>query len=497
MPRIRVHILLTLSLVATLALAACVGASAPTATPAPAIALTPCQLSAPGSAARFKAKCGTLTVFENRAAAAGRTINLRIAVLPAISRSPAPDPLFFLAGGPGQAATESFVELRVAFDKINRMRDIVLVDQRGTGGSNPLHCQASPDDPESLDDAALSRWLAACLQQLPGDPKLYTTSIAMDDLDAVRAALGYNQINLYGVSYGTRAALAYLRQYPQRVRAVVLDGVVPSDIALGLDAARDAQHALDLIFQRCAADSACAAAFPSLPGEFQSLLETLQANPPRVTVRHPFSGVPTTIALTRSTVAGTVRLLSYTAETAALLPLLIHNAQSRQDYTELAAQAMMLQGQLNNSLSPGMAYSVQCAEDAPFLDAAEAARANASAYLQNLLTDGLGQVCALWPRGDIPADFKQPVSSNVPVLLLSGEADPVTPPDNAAHAAATLPNSLQLVAPGQGHNVVYRGCIPKVMTAFVESGSVSGLDAACVGDLAPVPFFINYSGPKP
>lgn len=463
----------------------------------PAIALESCQLSAPGSAARLPAKCGTLTVYEDRTAGTGRQIDLHLAVLPAVSRSPAPDPLFFLTGGPGQAATESYLQIGSAFNKINQNRDIVLVDQRGTGQSHPLACPDLPDESLSeFGDEQLTAWLDDCLTQLDADPRFYTTSIAMDDLDQVREALGYQAINIYGVSYGTRAALTYLQQHQAHVRAVILDGVVPQDEALGLDVARDAQRVLDLIFERCNADPACHEAYPNLRAEFDSILTTLDTEPVKLTLPHPVSGGSTELTLTRDTVAVSVRLLSYTPETVALLPLLIHQAASG-NYNLLAAQALMVDDQLSSSITEGMAYSVQCAEDAPFINTAYAEQANAGAYLGNSMTDGIAQICAAWPRGDIPAGFKQPVVSDVPVLLLSGEADPVTPPANADHAAQTLGNSLHLIAPGQGHNVIFRGCIPTIVADFVESGSVANLQTDCVNDIAPMPFFVNFSGPQP
>ena len=483
-----------------LALSAC---ATPPATPAvsrPGLNLSDCLLTSPGVTASVKAKCGTWTVPEDRANPSGRKIDLKVAMVGSVSRSPEADPLFFLTGGPGQAATESFVTLAGAFDQIRQKRDIVLVDQRGTGQSAALHCQGEdqPDAALGLTEveakARLTQELTDCLKQLKGDPKLYTTSIAMQDLDDVRGALGYERINLYGVSYGTRAAQTYLHLYPQHVRTVILDGVVPQDEALGLDVARDAQRALDLIFDRCAADADCHTAFPEVRTEFQTLLATLEKAPAQVTLPHPVTGQRLEMRLTRSQVAAAVRLLSYAPETAALLPLLIHTA-AQGDYAPLAAQSLMVSADVARSISLGMNLSVICAEDAPFLG--DTAPANRDTYLQNEETDNIQQMCALWPRGAIPADFKQAVVAEAPVLLLSGEADPVTPPANADHVAQTLSHSLRLVAPGNGHNVIYRGCLPRVAADFVKSGSTQGLDTACVQDIQPLPFFVDFTGTKP
>ncbi len=486
-------------------LAACTTA-APTPTEAvvgtPRIPLEDCQLSTPGSAARVKAKCGTLAVPENPDDPAGRQISLNIAVLPAVNRNKQPDPLFMLAGGPGQAATETFVTIGGAFDSVNRQRDIVLVDQRGTGKSNPLRCE-SPDDNDAIKDmspeelqAYQNQQAQTCLANLDADTRYYTTTISMHDLDLVRAALGYETINLYGVSYGTRAALTYLKDYPDHVRAVILDGVLPQDTVLGLDVARDAQRALDLMFARCAADADCNAAFPNLKSEFESLLTTLEAAPVSVTLPHPNTGEQTTTDLDRDSVALTIRLLSYTPETVAIIPLLIHSA-SQGNYAPLAAQGLVVSNELEQSISQGLNASVLCAEDTPFIDLDAAAEASEGTYLGNLQTDELEQLCSVWTQGDIPADFKQLVTSDKPVLLLSGEADPVTPPSNGEQAAQTLSNSLHIVAPGQGHNVVYRGCLPRLVADFIEAGSVQGLDVSCVQNIKPLPFFIDFTGTKP
>ncbi len=456
----------------------------------PGVALAPCQLSAPGVAQRLAAECTTVQVFEDRAAAAGRTIELRVAVVPAVSRSAAPDPLFFLTGGPGQAATESYVLLAPAFEAINQERDIVLVDQRGTGMSRPLDCPAEEDD----EQADLRAAAEACLRVLDADPRHYTTSVAADDLDQVRAALGYEQINLYGVSYGTRAALTYLQRHGARVRSAILDGVVPQDQPLGLFVARDAQRALDMALERCAAEPACGAAFPGLRAELDALLERLGRDAPTVRIPDPVSAEPTDVTLSRELAAQTIRLLSYAPETVALLPLLIHTAAAG-DLGPLAAQASIAGDSLGESISVGMNLAVLCSEDTPFIDPAAAEQAGAGSYLGDAPLDQQIGACAAWPRGELPADFKRPVASDVPVLLLSGEADPVTPPANAEQAARTLPNSLSLVAPGMGHNVIARGCIPRLADRFIDQAGPGDLPADCLKEIAPLPFFINWNGP--
>lgn len=462
--------------------------------PAGGLVLGECKESIPNLPMRGEPQCGTLRVYEDRAAGTGRQIELSVVVIPAVSRNPAPDPLFFIPGGPGESAAKSYPVVAAAFEKVNQKRAIVLVDQRGTGKSHPLTCDfgADAESGDSSDPAAAQRLYQKCLQSLDADPRFYTTAIAMDDLDQVRAALGYDQINLYGASYGTRAALAYLRQHPDHTRSVILDGVAPPDWTLGDGSAAIAQRALDQLFARCAADAACRNAFPDLPAEFQGLLERLAAQPVSVSLDHPITGEPTTTTFERSRFVNTVHQMSYTAETAALLPLLIHTAYAQNDFQRFAALTLSTETDLGEAISPGMRMSVVCAEDAPFFTAAPD-----PGYLGELVDEAFTSMCAVWPRGEIPADFHQPVRSEKPVLLISGGADPATPPENAEHAAQTLPNSLHVVVPGMGHINIYRGCLPRLAAQFIEDGSTAGLDPACAEQITPLPFFINFNGPQP
>ena len=478
---------------AALALIFLLSSCAPVSTvsqPASEIALTDCKLSAPGSPMRMDAKCGSLSVYENRAAGAGRQISLNLAIVPAVSRNPEPDPFFFLAGGPGEAATQSYVSIAGAFERIRQKRDIVLVDQRGTGKSHLLNCNDLTEENSEADTAIA---LQACLDQLDADPRYYTTPIAMDDLDQVREALGYEQINLYGASYGTRAALVYLRQFPEHVRSIILDGAVPLNWTLGPNVAGDAQRTIQMIFDRCASQTACQSAFPELPAEFERVRSDLTKGPIEVTLDHPTSGEPTSVTLNYQSFASTLHTLSYASETAALIPLLIHTAAASHDYRPIAAQTIATNELLSNSISPGMRFSVLCAEDVPFLEETPASQG----YMNTFFVDAFTEVCKTWPRGDLPAGYKEPVRSDVPALILSGEADPVTPPQNGELAAQTLTNSLHLSVPGMGHINIFRGCIPSIAQDFIETGSIAGLDISCVQKIAPMPFFINFSGPTP
>lgn len=455
----------------------------------PLLDLTECQLTMPNVDVVVEARCGSLTVPENRADPDGRQLTLNIAVVPAVSRSPQPDPLFVLAGGPGQAAAELGPVMVQSFRQVHQDRDIVLVDQRGTGDSHPLECELPEED--DADDEAVIAALQACPETLDADPRFYTTEIAMQDLDAVREALGVDTLNLYGASYGTRAALTYLRLFPTRVRSVVLDAVVSPDYRLYLNTAQDADRSLDLLLDRCAADAACEEAFPDARDTFAALLDRLEAEPLTTTLPDPTSAEPVTLTLDDADVLNLTFPLLYTPEIAALLPLSLQQAADG-DFAPLIAQA----GASDTGLYLGMFYAVACTEDAPFIDAAEASTL-AHGTLFGDRTETLREVCTAWPTGELSAEFGTPVVSDVPVLLLSGEADPVTPPQYAARVAETLPNSLHVIGPGMGHGLIGRGCIDALVADFIAAGSVAGLDASCAENLIPPPFFVSHTGPTP
>lgn len=462
-----------------------------------ALALTPCHLSVAHSPARVAAECGSHTVPEDRSVADGRVIELAVAVLPATTRSRVEDPLVFITGGPGQSALESFVTARGAFMRINRSRDIVLVDQRGTGRSNRLACPLAEDVEEP--PGAGPEWHrdtgAACLDEIDGDPRHYTTSVAIRDLDEVLTALGYGQVNLYGISYGSRVAQAFARRYGERVRAVILDGIVPLDLALGPGIALDAQRALDLMFERCMDDDACLKRYPTLPADFSALQERLRQEPVRLVLADPTTGELDEHVFSEDWLRGVVRMFSYAPETAALLPLLVHHAAHTGDFVPLAAQAMLVGRQLGDSLATGMHHAVVCTEDIPFQDGDDGN--NEDTYLGAGMLEALRAVCSVWPAGEMDEGFKEPWTSDIPTLLLSGEADPVTPPQNGEHALATLGAALHLVGPGQGHGMFARGCAPRLMENFIAAGSVDDLDGECLGKLRAPPFFLRFTGPDP
>lgn len=480
---------LALLLLIALFLSACAPQSSPAA-PQPSIPLEKCALVSPRGA-QTDARCGVLTIPEDRANPGGRQIALNIAVIPAIKRNPAPDPLFLLAGGPGQSAIEAFPALLPLLYDIHESRDIVLVDQRGTGKSKPLRCLNMQD--QTLTDEQAIEQLKTCPQRLEADLRFYTTEIAMTDLDEVRAALGYDKINLYGASYGTRAALTYLRMFPQRVRTLTLDAVVEADFVMFLDAAADGQAALDAFFARCAADEACSAAFPNLQQEFRDVLTRLEQNPAEITLPHPLTNRPLELTVTPRLVTNMVFNTLYLPDLAATLPVAIHAAYADENYTPLISSGFMV---TEAGLYDGLFYAVTCTEDAPQIDPAEAARRSAGSVFSDRTVDFLA-VCAEWPKGEVSAAFRAPVQSDVPVLILSGTADPITPPYHAERAAESLSNDLHIIFPGMGHGNLASRCVANILRDFLQAGSLDGLNTSCVAAIHPPPFFVDFSGPRP
>jgi pimeloyl-ACP methyl ester carboxylesterase len=467
----------------------------------PTLNLSPCRLTHPSQLISLDAQCGWLAVAENPASP-GRQIKLFVARIPAVSEHGRADPLFLLAGGPGLAATTFYTGVAPVFERIHRDRDIVLVDQRGTGASNALNCpeDADPDAPDS--PAVVTRETRECLVALEKHAAVadYTTSLAVRDLDAVRAALGYQLINLYGGSYGTRVAQHYLRRFPEHTRTVILDGVVPPQMTLGASLALDAQSALQRLFARCVNDATCRARFGDPNGTFHSVLARLQTQPVPVVVPDPFTGANRKLSFDAEDLGTTVRLSSYSTEQSALLPMALDEAQAHANFSPLAGLMLQVTHSLDNLLAIGMHNTVVCSEDVPEYGIAPAQRAQlAQTYLGSTQLDALQAICALWPRGPVDADFHQPLRSNRPVLLLSGSDDPVTPPVYAAQAAQGLTNTLQIVVSGMSHGQITAPCAARLLSRFIEQASTQGLAAeiACIQHTVPTPFLTSYTGPAP
>jgi len=417
-----------------------------------------------------EARCGVIRVPEDPAAPAGRRIALRVVVLRALSAPAEPDAVFYLAGGPGQAATAGAAGVARELAEVRARRDVVLVDQRGTGPGG-LQCPLGrPGDAARAwvtGDFPRER-LEACRRRWSADPRLYLTANAVDDLERVRAELGYPRVDLVGVSYGTRPALAYLRRFPERVRTVTLRGVYPPSAPLPLNVARDAQAALDRL----------GAAYPALAGDVARALARVDGAPARLVLE----GEGDTLRVTRDLLAGSLLLALYSRAGAGQVPAAAHAAaEGRPEaLVALGAGAML---PLAETLSPGVYLSVVCSEDLAQIRPGEGAADGT--FLGDALVRNLARSCAGWPRGAPPAGYTEPVRSEVPALVISGDADPVTPPRWGARVAATLTRGAHLVLPGEGHVPSFPPCARRATAELIATRSVASPDLSSCRSEAP------------
>lgn len=467
----------------------------------PSLALDDCRISAGPGYPGMKARCGRLSRPLDPADPASPAIELAVAVVPALSLEPEPTPLVPIAGGPGQSTIEFFAAYAGAFEPIRRNRDIVLLDQRGTGGSAPLDC--ATDDELAQGDVSperAARQARECLDSLGHDPRYFTTSVAATDLEALRVALGVPALNVYGISYGTRVAQHYARQYPESTRTLILDGVVPPQVALGPAIAIHAQEALNRIFARCAETSACHVRFPGIVAQFANLKRRLAEAPVTVELPNPQSARPESLSFGTAELAGALRILSYHPNTIALMPLLIHEAYAG-NYQPIAAQYLMTARSVADALSIGMHNAVVCTEDAPFFEGENVTREMLEAtYIGPLQLEALEAICSVWPEGVRDDTLRMPLATDTPVLLLSGDADPITPPAFAELAAVAMTRYEHLVGRNQGHGQLTRTCIPEAMAKFVETASFEHIGEArtCMEERQfAMPFFLDFSGPAP
>ena len=468
---------------AALLLALPLAALAQTAAPG----LEPCRLKG----IERELRCGAIEVAENPDAPVGRKIRIHFAVQPAIARDRLPDPVFVFAGGPGQSARAVAGALQPLLAPLNARRDLVFIDQRGTGMSQPLVCRP-PDRPAPLAEALeAERQIAqavACVERLRQEVDLaqYATWIAVRDAEAVRAALGYAQVNLWGASYGTRAALDYLRQFPERVRSAVLDGMAPATMQLPASFAVDGERALAQLVAGCEADADCRARHPDLAASIDRLLAAAGRGL-QITVPHPLSGAPQPLRLDRDALASLLRAPLYAPTLAAVLPHALAQAAAG-DYAPLVALATAVGGSAQENFAEGMHFAVICAEDLPRVDAAAAAAAAATRFGTGIL-QMYRRVCGAVPVRPVPEGFFTVPRATAPVLLLSGGLDPATPPRHAEAVERALPNARHLVAANLGHGVSMQGCAPELVQRFIRQANFDGIDGACLQRLPPPRFF--------
>lgn len=432
---------------------------------------------------------GSYTVWENRQTQSGRTIDLSIVILHATGDDPKPDPVFEIAGGPGMDVTRYGRDMK--HHPQRDQRDIVLITQRGTGGSMVLNCEL-PGNDDNVQGYLTGVWdlqmYIRCRDELSkrADLTQYSTPIAADDLNEIRSALGYDTINLIGISYGTRASLVYMRRHRETARTAVLMGVAPIAFANPLYHAAEAQTALDLIFAECAADPDCHESYGDLQVKFLDIRQRLEAQPAEVSVQLGFMEKPQTVSLSWGAFGSALRTLMYFDSRH--IPFLVNSAFER-DYKTFAEAGIRSNRGIQNILAFGMLACVTCAEDVDRITEAMIIEATKDTFYGDRRVRAQKALCDIWPRSQLPSNFGDDVSVDVPTLLLSGKFDPVTGPRWGAQAASSLPNSLHVVAPGS--HGVNGPCIEAFIEAFIDAGTIAGLDTSCVDQMDLGPFVLQ------
>jgi pimeloyl-ACP methyl ester carboxylesterase len=463
------------------------------------IKLTPCQVPGTEPGKKLDVLCGKLEVFEDRRKGSGRKIGIAVQVYPSTGATKEPEPLFYIAGGPSSSAINDGPYIAADFAKVRETRDLVFVDQRGTGASNPLVCDLfDPKDVQSY----LGHWnppqaVRECRKLLEpnSDLRLYDTVLAMDDLDDVRAALGYEKINLFGASYGTRAVQTYMKRYGNRVRAALLHGVSTPDQLMPRDYPLQTEAALQGLLDECLADAACKAAFPNTREDSRTVLAALKKGPVEVDIKA--DGKPAKVKLSRDLAGEAVRYMLYQSGVASRIPLIL-NLAAAGNYTLLAETALRYRQRLVATDATGQYLSVTCAEDVPFIKETLQQRIKMDeTFLGDYRLREMREACAEWPQGQIPKDYAEPLRSNVPVLITTGALDPVTPPLYGDRIAKNLPNSLHVVVPSGGHGfggLTGAECLTNLKSEFFRTATPKTLDTSCVNAIKRRGFVLKVPG---
>ena len=434
-------------------------------------------------------RCLSVSVPLDYAKASAASLKLHVTVAPAFRESARTDPLFVLAGGPGQAGSDVLPLLSAAFKRVRATRDIVFIDQRGTGLSGKLDCD-SPANEETMSDAELEAELRRCIGSSHTNFAAYTTANAARDIEQVRRALGYGKINVWGGSYGTRLGQAYARAFPDSVRSLVLDGVAAPDQVIPAGG-RDGQAALDKLFGQCQADTACHKAYPNLRAEFNTLAARADAGL-KLSIADPRTAQPVSFTMTGPRFLGTVHNILYSPADARRLPFLLHSAY--QGRWEPFVARHNVAGDLASDASSAILLhlAVVCAEDVPRMTPA-LMKEDASA-LTRPLADRIPALCKVL---NVPAaPYAEPAMIQAPALLLSGALDPVTPPRRAEAAARSMRKARQLVVANAGHGVSQLGCAPRLLRDFLDRPD-SPLDASCLAEIPAPTFQLGSAGPQP
>jgi pimeloyl-ACP methyl ester carboxylesterase len=431
-------------------------------------------------------RCGAIEVPENPDHPSGRKLQIHFAVIGAADGQARPDPIVPLLGGPGESAIEAGQYFVHRLEPMLNDRDLLLVDQRGTGESNALRCHLfSPDDPPaSLKNLFPLPRVESCAKELAthSDLTQYSYQRFADDLEKVRKALGYGQLNLFAGSYGTRAAQVFVRTYPGSVRTIYLGSVVPIDIAMPVPFAKAEQAMLERTFAACESDTSCRSAFPHLRDEFSQIAERLASG--RVLVKVPrHAGA---VALSQGRVAEWFRSLLYRPSSAARLPWLINQA-SKADWTPIVNGILDDARDADNDLSLGLLLSITCSDDVPFVREEDVAAATRNTFLGDWRLRQQQAACNTWPHSVAPASYRQQIHTKVPTMFVSGDSDGGTPLWFTEHAATSFRNRIEVVMNNRGHTE-WAPCIEKLYQRFLNQGSFQELDASACSHLSRPPF---------
>lgn len=435
-------------------------------------------------------RCVQVKVPVDYAAADGAQLDLHVTVAPAFRELAKADPLFVLAGGPGQAGSDIVYLLERAFKRVRATRDIVFIDQRGTGKSGKLGCDLSQLD--LMNEAEQDRAFVDCLKQIDAPLQHYHTANAARDLDAVRQALGYTTVNVWGGSYGTRLGQAYARAFPDTVRSLILDSVASPQQILAVWGA-DAQAALQAVFANCEAAPSCQAAFPTLAADFKLLADNVAAGNVQLNFQHPRTTQPLAFTLPYNAFAETVRMMLYSADMSARIPFLVTEA-SKGNWKPFIAQMYAQSDWSADTMAVGLTLAVACAEDMPRLTPALVETEVGNSFLKGLQVKQWPLWCQHIKVPAIP--YAEPTPLATPTLLLSGALDPVTPPHRAEQAMQSLSKAQHIVAKTVGHGLSHLGCGPRLLREFLDAPE-SPIDGSCVTEIPLPPFVINVAGPTP
>jgi pimeloyl-ACP methyl ester carboxylesterase len=448
-------------------------------------------------------RCGRFAVPENPAEPAGRKIELSLVIAPAEGGITTDKALFNIAGGPGGSSVDEGYGFAQILAAIRKTHDLVMVDLRGTGESNRLGCQANGNLENDLQgfftEFLTEGQLKVCREELAkkADVRFYTTPLAVDDLESVRKAYGYGKIDLLGTSYGTRAAQVFMKRHPDSVRSSLLMGVVSLDTYLPTTHAPASERAFDMLITACLEDETCRKAFPNLRQEYEELWQRLEAEPARVEVKNPKTGKMETISFSRGNFAEAIRFNTYNPSGGSVFPLLVHRAWQG-DLLPFVEQVLASEPDFRAWFAWGAHLAVGCSEDEPFYPADTSAFSNGT-LLGDYRIAMQKQLCAGWPRGQVPANLHAPVVGDIPTLLLSGQYDPVTPPWMARGVARNLSRSKHVVIEHGHHGqngISNIECLQGLLVQFLEQGSADKLDAGCTGTMKRPAWVTDYEAWK-